>query len=121
MGILTYSPLGGGWLSGRWRKHNAATPTSAARPKARFDMTTEANQRKLEIVENLAQLAEQHGMTLIPPYDHADVIAGQGTAAQEMFDDVGPLDLHDRCNIAIIAVRIEQQTAPIAWSWYRCG
>ncbi len=61
MGILTYSPLGGGWLSGRWRKDNAATPTSAARPKARFDMTTEANQRKLEIVENLAQLAEQEG------------------------------------------------------------
>jgi aryl-alcohol dehydrogenase-like predicted oxidoreductase len=65
MGILTYSPLGGGWLSGRWRKDNAAIPTSAARPKARFDMTTEANQRKLEIVENLAQLAEHEGMTLI--------------------------------------------------------
>ena len=65
MGILTYSPLGGGWLSGRWRKDNAATPTSSARPKARFDMTTAANQRKLDIVENLAQLAEQAGMTLI--------------------------------------------------------
>ena len=65
MGILTYSPLGGGWLSGRWRKDNAATPTSAARPKARFDMTSPANQRKLEIVESSAQLAEQAGMTLI--------------------------------------------------------
>ena len=65
MGILTYSPLGGGWLSGRWRAGNATTPTSAARPKARFDMATEANQRKLEIVENLAQLAEQEGMSLI--------------------------------------------------------
>ena len=39
-----------------------------------------------------ARLSEQHGMTLIPPYDHADVIAGQGTAAQELFDEVGPLD-----------------------------
>jgi threonine dehydratase len=37
-------------------------------------------------------LAEEHGMTLIPPYDHADVIAGQGTAAKELFDEVGALD-----------------------------
>jgi len=37
-------------------------------------------------------LAEARGMTLIPPYDHADVIAGQGTAAKELFDAVGPLD-----------------------------
>ena len=37
-------------------------------------------------------LAEERGMTLIPPYDHADVIAGQGTAAKELFDEVGPLD-----------------------------
>nr|WP_316641514.1 threo-3-hydroxy-L-aspartate ammonia-lyase [uncultured Roseateles sp.] len=37
-------------------------------------------------------LAEQHGMTLIPPYDHPDVIAGQGTAAKELFEEVGPLD-----------------------------
>lgn len=36
--------------------------------------------------------AEQHGMTLVPPYDHADVIAGQGTAARELFDEVGELD-----------------------------
>ena len=39
-----------------------------------------------------ARLAEQHGMTLVPPYDHADVIAGQGTAAKELLDEVGPLD-----------------------------
>jgi threonine dehydratase len=31
-------------------------------------------------------------MTLIPPYDHADVMAGQGTAALELIEDVGPLD-----------------------------
>jgi len=37
-------------------------------------------------------LAEAHGMTLIPPYDHPDVIAGQGTAAKELFDEVGALD-----------------------------
>ncbi|KVH07497.1 threo-3-hydroxy-L-aspartate ammonia-lyase [Burkholderia sp. BCCIQ04A] len=38
------------------------------------------------------QLSEKHGLTLVPPYDHPDVIAGQGTAAKELFDEVGPLD-----------------------------
>jgi aryl-alcohol dehydrogenase-like predicted oxidoreductase len=65
MGILSYSPLAGGWLSGRWRKDAASTPASAARPGARFDMTSPANQRKLEVVEELARLADQAGMTLI--------------------------------------------------------
>ena len=37
-------------------------------------------------------LAERHGMTLVPPYDHPDVIAGQGTAAKELIEDVGALD-----------------------------
>ena len=64
MGTLTYSPLAGGWLSGRWRKDAASSPTSAARPSARFDMSL-ANQRKLDIVEDLARLAEQAGITLI--------------------------------------------------------
>jgi aryl-alcohol dehydrogenase-like predicted oxidoreductase len=65
MGILSYSPLGGGWLSGRWRKDAASAPTSAARPSARFDMDSSANQRKLDIVEELAQLADKAGLTLI--------------------------------------------------------
>ena len=37
-------------------------------------------------------LAEDQGLTLIPPYDHPDVIAGQGTAAKELFEEVGALD-----------------------------
>jgi threonine dehydratase len=37
-------------------------------------------------------LATRHGLTLIPPYDHPDVLAGQGTAAKELFDEVGQLD-----------------------------
>ena len=37
-------------------------------------------------------LAEKHGMTLIPPYDHPDVLTGQGTAAKELFEEVGALD-----------------------------
>ena len=65
MGTLSYSPLAGGWLSGRWRKDSASSPTSSARPSARFDMTRFANQRKLDLVEDLAQLAEESGLSLI--------------------------------------------------------
>lgn len=39
------------------------------------------------------RLAKERGMTLIPPYDHPDVIAGQGTAAAELFAETGPLDV----------------------------
>jgi len=38
------------------------------------------------------RICAERGATLIPPYDHPDVIAGQGTAAKELFEDVGPLD-----------------------------
>ncbi|MDR5819593.1 threo-3-hydroxy-L-aspartate ammonia-lyase [Caballeronia sp. LZ043] len=38
------------------------------------------------------QLADERGMTLIPPYDHPHVIAGQGTAAKELIEETGPLD-----------------------------
>ncbi|MCQ8784113.1 threo-3-hydroxy-L-aspartate ammonia-lyase [Mangrovibrevibacter kandeliae] len=40
-----------------------------------------------------ARLASERGLTLIPPFDHPDVIAGQGTAAAELFEEVGALDL----------------------------
>ncbi|MDQ0118120.1 aryl-alcohol dehydrogenase-like predicted oxidoreductase [Pseudarthrobacter defluvii] len=65
MGTLTYSPLAGGWLSGRWRKDSPSRPTSSRRPSARFDMSQPANQRKLDIVEELAQVAEWAGVTMI--------------------------------------------------------
>ncbi len=39
------------------------------------------------------ELEKQHGYTMIPPYDHTQVIAGQGTAALEMFEEIGPLNL----------------------------
>lgn len=38
------------------------------------------------------ELARQHGLTLIPPYDHPDIIAGQGTATLELLQETGPLD-----------------------------
>jgi threo-3-hydroxy-L-aspartate ammonia-lyase len=39
------------------------------------------------------QLATERGLTMIPPYDHPDVVSGQGTAAKELFETVGSLDL----------------------------
>ena len=38
------------------------------------------------------RIAQERGLTLIPPYDHVDIVAGQGTAAKELIEDVGPLD-----------------------------
>jgi threonine dehydratase len=43
------------------------------------------------------KIAAERGMTLIPPYDHEDVIAGQGTAARELFEEVGTLDYFITC------------------------
>jgi len=40
-----------------------------------------------------ARLAAERGLTLIPPYDHPHVMAGQGTAAKELFEDAGALDV----------------------------
>ena len=39
------------------------------------------------------RLARERGLVIIPPFDHPHVVAGQGTAAAELFDEVGPLDL----------------------------
>jgi threonine dehydratase len=39
-----------------------------------------------------ARIAAERGLAVIPPYDHAHVIAGQGTAAKELFEEAGPLD-----------------------------
>jgi threo-3-hydroxy-L-aspartate ammonia-lyase len=44
--------------------------------------------------EELAQtLAQERGLTMIPPYDHPHIVAGQGTAAKELIEEVGELDL----------------------------
>ncbi|CNH33792.1 hydroxy amino acid dehydratase [Yersinia thracica] len=50
--------------------------------------------RYLEDREAISRkLAQDQGLTLIPPYDHPDVMAGQGTAAKELFEEVGELDV----------------------------
>ena len=39
------------------------------------------------------RLADERGLTMIPPFDHTDIVAGQGTAARELISEVGPLDV----------------------------
>jgi aryl-alcohol dehydrogenase-like predicted oxidoreductase len=66
MGVIPWSPLAGGWLSGRWRKETAApSSTRAERLPMRFDLSLPENQRKLDATESLVHLAEQAGMPLI--------------------------------------------------------
>jgi aryl-alcohol dehydrogenase-like predicted oxidoreductase len=65
MGILTYSPLAGGWLSGSWTADSSPTSPARQRLAARFDMSLPENQRKLEAVEQLAKVADDVGVSLI--------------------------------------------------------
>src|SRR3954454_21600838 len=65
MGILTYSPLSGGWLSGTWTADSSPTSPARRRLAKRFDMSLPENQRKLEAVEQLAQVAADAGVSLI--------------------------------------------------------
>jgi aryl-alcohol dehydrogenase-like predicted oxidoreductase len=66
MGVIAWSPLAGGWLSGQYRK-DSELPTSlrAQRIPGRYDMSIPGNQRKLEAAEQLALLAEKSEMSLI--------------------------------------------------------
>lgn len=65
MAVIPWSPLAGGWLSGKWRKGSSPTSARAQRLPARYDMSLPANQRKLEATEALAQLADEAGMSLV--------------------------------------------------------
>ncbi len=66
MGAIVWSPLAGGWLTGRYRKGRELPESRrAGLLPERYDMELEANQRKLEAVERLAVLAEESGHTLV--------------------------------------------------------
>ena len=65
MGILTYSPLSGGWLSGSWSADSSPTSPARQRLVARFDMSLPENQRKLAAVEQLAKVADDAGASMI--------------------------------------------------------
>jgi threonine dehydratase len=49
-----------------------------------------SNEDRQKIAE---KLAAERGLTLIPPFDHPHILAGQGTAAKELFEDAGPFDV----------------------------
>jgi threonine dehydratase len=68
-------------------------------PKVKLDATRGYGAEVVQYIkhedrETLAtKLAAERGLTLIPPFDHPHIIAGQGTAAKELVEDAGPLDL----------------------------
>jgi aryl-alcohol dehydrogenase-like predicted oxidoreductase len=67
MGVIPWSPLAGGWLSGRYRK-GGESPGASRRAQmipSRYDMSIPGNQAKLEAAERLAEVAEQAGVPLI--------------------------------------------------------
>jgi aryl-alcohol dehydrogenase-like predicted oxidoreductase len=66
MGVIPWSPLAGGWLSGKYRKgEELETSRRAQMIPDRYDMSIPANQRKLEAADALAVLSEEAGMSLI--------------------------------------------------------
>jgi len=65
MGVIPWSPLAGGWLSGRFGEGRDNTSRRAARVPDRYDLELPANQRKLKIVTELAGLAEEAGLSMI--------------------------------------------------------
>jgi aryl-alcohol dehydrogenase-like predicted oxidoreductase len=65
MGVIPWSPLAGGWLSGRWSTNNPPESRRAAMVPSRYDMSIPANQRKLEMVDELLGLADSAGLSLI--------------------------------------------------------
>ena len=66
MGAIVWSPLAGGWLSGRYRKGvEIEESLRAKRIPGRFDLSLPENQRKLDVADQLAELAEKYGLTLV--------------------------------------------------------
>jgi aryl-alcohol dehydrogenase-like predicted oxidoreductase len=65
LGVIPWSPLAGGYLTGKYRKGSDARSHRAERIPDRYDVTRPENQAKLEAVEQLLKLAEEAGMSLI--------------------------------------------------------
>jgi len=117
LGIIAWSPLAGGWLTGRFRKGQDAPQTNRAKMMPdRFDLSKPANQAKLDAVEDLAVLAEQTGMSLVHlalafVMQHPAVTApilGPRTMAQ-LDSQLGAADVHLSTDILD---RIDQIVAP---------
>ncbi|MGW0965022.1 aldo/keto reductase [Streptomyces sp. NPDC002516] len=65
LGVLAWSPLASGWLSGAVRKGRDITTSRSALMPQRFDIGADFNRARLDAVEKLAELAEQAGLTMI--------------------------------------------------------
>jgi threonine dehydratase len=102
-GVVTYSSGNHAQavaLAGRELGVDATIIMPETAPQVKLDATRGYGAEVVEydptetVREELGQrLAEEHGLTLVPPYDHPDVVAGQGTVGDELFDQVGALDV----------------------------
>ncbi len=127
MGVIPWSPLAGGWLSGKWRKGaEGLTSRRADRIPGRYDLSKPANQAKLEAADALAGLAEESGMTLIHMalafvLEHPAVtsaIIGPRTA-EHLESQIGAVDV--RLEPAVLD-RIDEIVAPGSnFTWADAG
>lgn len=102
-GVITYSSGNHAQavaLAGRLLGVNATIVMPETAPQVKVNATRDYGAEivsydpKTTSREELGRtLADERDLTLIPPYDHPDVVAGQGTAGDELFDEVGPLDV----------------------------
>jgi threonine dehydratase len=102
-GVLTWSSgnhAGAVALAGRLLEIPTTIVMPADAPRVKLDATAGYGgrivtyDRHTQVREEVGhRIASEQGLTMVPPYDHADVIAGQGTAALELFEDAGPLDV----------------------------
>ena len=118
MGVIPWSPLGGGWLSGRYGR-GGDSPASSRRAQmipARYDMTDPDNQRKLAAAQALGELAQESGMSLIElalafVNTHPAVTAAIiGPRTMEQLDS--QLPALDRSLSADVLDRIDEIVAP---------
>jgi len=102
MGVIAWSPLGGGWLTGRYRKgQDIPTSHRAQRMPGRFDLSDPGNQRKLDAADALAALAEEAGLSLVEmavafvlrhPAVSAAIIGPR--TMEQLESQFGAIDLH---------------------------
>ncbi len=117
MGAIAWSPLAGGWLSGRWRKGaEGLTSRRSALIPQRYDLSIPANQAKLEAADALARLADEAGLSLIHvalafvirhPAVTAAIIGPR--TAEQLESQLGAADVH--LDTALLD-RIDEIVAP---------
>ncbi len=102
MGVIPWSPLAGGWLTGRFRKGQEAPQTNRAKMMpGQFDLSDPDNQARLDAVEQLAVLAAEAGVTLVHlalafVMQHPGITAPiMGPRTREQLDtQLGAIDVH---------------------------